>query len=80
MKKRTLLECDMVKICMSVKATQFYKNNLDKFFFIYANFHCISDLCCKFQIPASNTVCGFAATRTLLQCDMVKIYMSFKGT
>ena len=33
----------------------------------------------KFQIPASNTVAGVAETRIVLQCEMVKICMSFKG-
>ena len=40
----------------------------------------MSELCCKFQIPACNAVGGVAETRTVLQCDMVKLWMSFKGT
>ena len=37
-------------------------------------------LCCKFQTPASNTVGGAAETPTILQSDMIKISMSYKGT
>ena len=32
----------------------------------------MSELCCKLQIPASNTVQGDSETRTVLQCDMVQ--------
>ena len=32
----------------------------------------MAELCCKFQIPTSNTVGGDAETRTVLQCDMVQ--------
>ena len=35
---------------------------------------CISELCCMFQIPASKKLLEG------VQCDMVKICMSFKGT
>ena len=33
----------------------------------------MSVLCGKFQISASNTVIGDVATRTIIQCNMVKI-------
>ena len=39
---------------------------------------CMSELCSKFQIPASNTV-GIAEIQTVPQCDMVKICISFRG-
>ena len=40
---------------------------------------CMSDLCINFQIPASNTVGGVRVTQTVLQCDTVKIYITFRG-
>ena len=40
----------------------------------------MSELCSKFQILVPNTVGGVAETRSVLQFDVVKIYMSFKGT
>ena len=40
----------------------------------------MSELGCKFQIPASNTAGWVAETRTGLQCYLVKIFMSFKGS
>ena len=42
----------------------------------------MSELCSKFQIPATNTVGADAETRTVLQCDMVQnMYAyAFKGT
>ena len=39
----------------------------------------MSDLCSNFQIPASNTVGGVRVTQTVLQCDIVKICISFRG-
>ena len=33
----------------------------------YAHVQCISELCCKFEIPASKTVGGVGETRILLQ-------------
>ena len=51
-----------------------------KFCFLHAHAQCMSELCSKFQICASNTVGGVAETQTVLQCDMVKICMSYKGT
>ena len=50
-----------------------------KFCFLHAHAKCMSELCSKFQIPESNTVGGVAETRTVLQFDMVKICMSFRG-
>ena len=37
------------------------------------------ELCSKFRMPAVNTV-GVVETLTVLQCDMVKISVPFKGT
>ena len=54
-----------------------------KICFLHAHAQCKSELCCKFQIPASHTVGGAAKTQTVLQvlkCNMVKICMLFKGT
>ena len=51
-----------------------------KFRFLHAHAHYMSDLCSKFQVSASNTVGGFVETRTILECDMVKICMTFEGT
>ena len=50
-----------------------------KILFPNAHVQCMSLLCCKFQMPASNTVGGVAKTQTVVQCDMVKICMLFKG-
>ena len=59
---------------------KFYNDLKLKFCFLYAHDQCMSELCPKFQIPASNTTERVAETRTVLQCDMIKICMSFKGT
>ena len=40
---------------------------------------CMPELCCKFQMPASNTVGGVVETQTVVGCDMVKICTLFKG-
>ena len=37
------------------------------------------ELCCKFQIPTSNTVGGHAESRPLLQCDMVQNMFVIQG-
>ena len=50
-----------------------------KILFPNAHVQCMSELCCKFQMPASNTVGGVAETQTVVRCDMVKICMLFKG-
>ena len=50
-----------------------------KFCFLYAYAKCMSDLCSNFQTPASNTVGGVRVTPTILQCDIVKICISFRG-
>ena len=44
--------------------------------FHYIHVQCISELCCKFQIPESNTVGRVAETRTVLQnvTDGVRTY------
>ena len=67
---RTVLQCDMAK-----KYVYFMqKRPGPKFCFPYEHVQCINELCCKFQILASNTV-KVAETRTVLQCDMVKIFV-----
>ena len=50
-----------------------------KILFPNAHVQCMSELCCKFQMPASNTVGGTAETQTVVRCDMVKLCMLFKG-
>ena len=50
-----------------------------KILFPSAHVQCMSELCCKFQMPALNTVGGVAETQTVVRCDMVKICMLFKG-
>ena len=44
-----------------------------------AHVQCMSELCCKFQMPESNTVGGVADTQIVVRCDMVKICTLFKG-
>ena len=50
-----------------------------KILFPNAHVQCMSELCCKFQMPASKTVGGAAETQTVGQCIMVKICTLFKG-
>ena len=50
-----------------------------KFCFRYAYVQCMSELCCKLQIPAFNTVGEDAETRTVLQCDMVQYIYVIQG-
>ena len=40
---------------------------------------CISELCFKFQVPASNTLGGIAATKIVLQCGMVQNMCFIQG-
>ena len=47
--------------------------------YLYAHAQCMSELCSKFQTPASNTV-RVAETQIILQCDIVKRCMSFNKT
>ena len=49
-----------------------------KFHSLHEHVQSMPELCSKFQIPASNTV-GVAETRTVLQYNMDKICMPFKG-
>ena len=44
-----------------------------KFHFLHANARCMSEMCSKFQISASNTIGGVVEIQTVLQSDMVKI-------
>ena len=39
----------------------------------------MSELCCKFQIPALNTLGEDAETRTVLQCDIVQNMYDIQG-
>ena len=50
-----------------------------KFCFPHAHVQCMSELCSKFQIPATNTVGADAETRTRLQCDMVQNLCHLRG-
>ena len=63
---RTVLQCTMVKICMSFKGTLFCNSDLNHCF-LYAHVQRLSELSCKFQTSASNTAGGVAETRTLPQ-------------
>ena len=40
----------------------------------------MSELCCKFQVPASNTVGGVAETRTVLQSVMDRVGWTYVRT
>ena len=40
---------------------------LIKIFFLYAHVQCMSELSCKFQMPASHTAGGVSEIRTVLQ-------------
>ena len=50
-----------------------------KILFPNAHMQCMSELCSKFQMTASNTVSGVAETQTVVRCNMVKIYV-IQGT
>ena len=70
---QAVLQWDMVQnmyVIQGVKIMQ--KRPVSKFCSPYAHVQCISELCCKFQIPALNTAGGDAETRTVLKCDMVQ--------
>ena len=61
-------QCDIVKICISCKGTYFCNNDLNQnSFFLSAHTHCMPELGCIFQIPASNSVGRDAEIRTILQ-------------
>ena len=63
----TVLHCVMVKICYVIQGDIILqKLPGSKFYLPYAHVQCISELYCKFQIPASNTVGGVADTQTVL--------------
>ena len=61
----------MVKICTSFRGGGEGHNSAIHCF-PYAYVKCMSELCCKFRITASNTVGEDAETRTVLQCDIVQ--------
>ena len=50
-----------------------------KILFPNPHVQCMSELWCKFQMPASNTVGGVVETQTVVRCDMVKICLLFNG-
>ena len=62
-----------------IQGTFFCNNVLDKNSFSLIHVQCMSELCCKIQIPTSNTVGGDAVTRTVLQCDMVQNMYVIQG-
>ena len=49
-----------------------------KILFTNAHVQCMSELYCKFKMPASNFVGGVAETQTVVRCDMVKTCLLFK--
>ena len=50
------------------------------FCFLYAHVQCMSELFSKIEIPTSNNPGRVVETQAVLQCVMVKICMSFRGT
>ena len=76
---QTALQCGTVKICISFRELYSATMSWIKLVFPYAYVQCMSDLCCKFQIPTLNTVGGDAETRSLLQCDMVQNMSVIQG-
>ena len=76
---RTVLQCDIVKICISFRGHNSAIMPWIKILFPLCMCQCISELCCKFPIPTSNTVGGDAETRTVLQCDMVQNMYVIQG-
>ena len=69
--------CGMVKICALFKGTLFCNNDLNQ---NSAHVQCMSELCCNFQIPASNTLGGVAETRIVLQSVTdVRTYVRTNG-
>ena len=67
METETVVQCDMVKMLCHSRRHNSAKMTLIKIMFPLCNVQCMSELCCKFQIPASITVGGVAETRTVLQ-------------
>ena len=51
-----------------------------KFRFFHTHIKCMSEMCIKFQIPALSSVGAVVKTRAVIQCDMFKISISFKGS
>ena len=60
-KKGTVLQCYEVKICHS-RANNSSVMTESKFCILYAHVLSMSELCCKFQIPALNSVRRVAET------------------
>lgn len=60
---------NMFKTCMSFKGTSFYNYDLDRNSSSVMHMFnaCMSNLCCKFQTPASATVGGVVETRTIFK-------------
>ena len=69
---RIVLQCDMVQNMCHSRGCNSAIMIESKFCFLYAYVQCISELCFKFQVPASNTLGAVAETRIVLQCDMVQ--------
>ena len=59
METRTVLQCDMVKVCMSFNILYFH-----------THVPCFSELCRKFRISSSNIVGEIAETRTAQKSGM----------
>ena len=74
---QTLLQCDIVKICISFRGHNSAIMSWIKILFPLCI--CSKHVCCKFQIPTSNTVGGDAETRTVLQCDGPKYIYVIQG-
>ena len=77
---QTEVQCDIV--CISFRGhNSAIMSWIKKSFSLMHMFNaqCMPELCCKFQIPTSNTVGVDAETRTVLQCDMVKNMSVIQG-
>ena len=64
---RIVLQCDMVQNMCHSRGCNSAIMTFIKFCFLYAHVQCISELCFKYQVPASNILGGVAETRTVLK-------------
>ena len=58
---------------------QFCNNDLNQNSGFLGHVQCISELCFKFHVPASNTFGCVMETRVVLQCDMVQNVYVIQG-
>ena len=72
-------ETQTVLQCVMVKNMLFRHEYESKLYFPCAQVQCMSELCIKFQIPATNTVGADVETRTVLQCNMVQNMYVIQG-